>query len=383
MMRIALMALGLAFSPAGAASDGGAGRANAEGVPLLAPARGRPALDARVVDARGVAINPRTENPATWSAHLAVDAEGLWLVAHITDAELGAQDALNVTLEFPAAASGTRTFRFGPDGLKSSRPEDATPAFAQRRVRARVTRSNAGFTLDAHLPLESFPRFPLEDDFLAQLCLTYEDVPKAGGVATRVSNCAPDAPAGYLLPESLRASARAALFLSSEGRRKGGKPGAVFAGSVLSAEARPGGWAGYDLLHFPLRVTAEKPITEASLAPLLAEASLSPVSLRLAVPAQMTTPGGAPLVVFLSGQDPFAVEGKCLGDREIRLALFLVKGNRAERALEWPASTCALGRASSLDLDPQGALTIGYSSGASVEFTWSRDHFERTELGER
>ena len=51
------------------------------------------------------------------------------------------------------------------------------------------------------------------------------------------------------------------------------------------------------------------------------------------------------------------------------------------RALEWPASTCAVGRASSIELDEQGALTIGYSSGSTSGFTWSHDHFERTELG--
>jgi hypothetical protein len=32
-------------------------------------------------------------------------------------------------------------------------------------------------------------------------------------------------------------------------------------------------------------------------------------------------------------------------------------------------------------LDGEGALTLGYASGATIDFIWSGDHFERTEIG--
>ena len=40
-----------------------------------------------------------------------------------------------------------------------------------------------------------------------------------------------------------------------------------------------------------------------------------------------------------------------------------------------------LGRALSVSLDEDGELSVGYSSGATVRFTWDRDHFERVEYG--
>jgi hypothetical protein len=52
-----------------------------------------------------------------------------------------------------------------------------------------------------------------------------------------------------------------------------------------------------------------------------------------------------------------------------------------ERVLDWPAMSCALGRALSVSLDEDGELSVGYSSGATVRFAWDRDHFERIEYG--
>jgi hypothetical protein len=34
-----------------------------------------------------------------------------------------------------------------------------------------------------------------------------------------------------------------------------------------------------------------------------------------------------------------------------------------------------------VSLDEDGELSVGYSSGATVRFTWDRDHFERIEYG--
>lgn len=86
---------------------------------------------------------------------------------------------------------------------------------------------------------------------------------------------------------------------------------------------------------------------------------------------------------MVSGKNPYAVAGQCDSERELRLGLFLVNGKTAQRALEWPAATCALGRAQAVGLDEEGALIIRYSNGATINFAWSGDHFERTELGNR
>jgi hypothetical protein len=87
------------------------------------------------------------------------------------------------------------------------------------------------------------------------------------------------------------------------------------------------------------------------------------------------------VLAVLAGQDPFDADDVCTPDREVRLLLYRVRGKVAERVLEWPARSCALGRALSVSLDPSGELTLGYSSGATVRFIWSRDPVERTEYG--
>jgi len=95
----------------------------------------------------------------------------------------------------------------------------------------------------------------------------------------------------------------------------------------------------------------------------------------------MSLPDGRILLSILTGNDPFFAEGQCNPQSELRLGLYLVQGRTARRALEWPAASCALGRASSVVLEDDGVLTIGYSSGATATFAWSGDHFERTGIG--
>jgi hypothetical protein len=95
----------------------------------------------------------------------------------------------------------------------------------------------------------------------------------------------------------------------------------------------------------------------------------------------MQLPDGKALLAVLTGQDPFAQDESCAPEREMRLAVFWVKGRVGERVLDWPAMSCALGRALSVSLDEDGELSVGYSSGATVRFTWDRDHFERVEYG--
>ena len=76
-----------------------------------------------------------------------------------------------------------------------------------------------------------------------------------------------------------------------------------------------------------------------------------------------------------------ADQDKCDAEQEVRLAMYGVKGNVASRVLEWPAITCGLGRALSIQLSPEGHLQIGYSNGSVANFAYSGDHFERSELG--
>jgi hypothetical protein len=150
---------------------------------------------------------------------------------------------------------------------------------------------------------------------------------------------------------------------------------------VVALEARPGGWVGFGERVEPRWIFADKPLTLPSLRALVSETSLDPSALRLYIPDRMTLPDGGAVLAVFTGQDPFDAEDTCSPEREVRFLLYRVKGRVAERVLDWPARSCALGRALSVSLDPTGELTVGYSSGATQRFIWSHDHFERTEYG--
>jgi hypothetical protein len=157
---------------------------------------------------------------------------------------------------------------------------------------------------------------------------------------------------------------------------------------VLTLEAGDGGWLGYGELPVPSWVQADSPLTQQSLGRLVAGKPADAKAARVNVPEQLRLPDGRILFSVLSGQDPYARDGQCNAAQELRVGLFLVAGRTARRVLDWPASSCALGRALSMQLaegdsDVPGTLTIGYSNGATVNFAWSGDHFERTELGSR
>jgi len=91
---------------------------------------------------------------------------------------------------------------------------------------------------------------------------------------------------------------------------------------------------------------------------------------------------GLPLVGIVTGENPYAVAGKCNGDVELRASFFKVDGTHAHRVLDWPVATCQLGRATAVEMEGD-TLGIGYSNGPVTQFTWMVDHFERTELGNR
>jgi hypothetical protein len=150
---------------------------------------------------------------------------------------------------------------------------------------------------------------------------------------------------------------------------------------VQTVEGRQGGWVGYNGQVDPKWVLGDRPLNEQSLRVLVSDPPIDPAAVRVYVPPRMQLPDGKALLAVLTGQDPFGQDESCAPEREMRLAVFWVKGRVGERVLDWPAMSCSLGRALSVSLDEDGELSVGYSSGATVRFTWDRDHFERVEYG--
>jgi hypothetical protein len=304
---------------------------------------------------------------ATLTARAAMFGDTLYLGIEITDDHPIAGDVVTLTLHAPDAgvAAPGHVFHFGPEGRRSSTPEEA-PAFAQAAVEAVVQRSPHGLAVEVALPPLALPRLPAHGPLLLELCVAYDDLDAEGGEVQRITTCPSGAPVPVKLelPETVLA-----------GLRQRPPP------EVVAVEARPGGWVGFGERIEPRWILADRPITLPTLRALVTDGALDPAALRLYVPDRMTLPDGSALLAVLGGQDPFDADDVCTPEKEVRLLLYRVKGKVAERVLEWPARSCALGRALSVALDPSGELTVGYSSGATVRFLWSRDHFERTEYG--
>jgi hypothetical protein len=367
-MRASLLSLGLLLASAGASAQERPSKA----IPALARA---PKLDGVLKDlASPLTIRP----PASASASASLTARVAWrqttlyVGVEATDDQLLAGDLLTLTLFFPGAgptATGN-TFRFGFDGKRASGPESGTSPYAQEQIAAGVQRAEGKLTLEIAIPVTAFPRFPAAEPLVLDLCVTYEDQDAVGQKATSLSNCKD----GGMIGEALR--------LPDE-FRKGLKlkPPA----NVLALEATRGGWLGWDVLHFPYWVQADKPLDSDSLRAMAAMDSVDPEKVDVNVPDSLALSDKRTLLTVVSGKNPYALEGRCDAEHELRLGLYLLtgKGRTAQRALEWPAATCALGRALSVSLDEDGALSIGYSNGAIINFAWSGDHFERTEIGKR
>ncbi|MGZ3459185.1 MAG: hypothetical protein ACXU86_11855 [Archangium sp.] len=277
-----------------------------------------------------------------------------------TTGEQQAGEPLTLTLFFPEAgptASG-HVFSFGPEGKRASPPESGTPEFAQKQVEAGAQRKGHTESFEVAIPARAFPRFPAKEPLVLDLCLT----------SGNVSNCQ----GGEMMGDALR--------LPDDFRKGLGlKPPA----GVVALEGRPEGWLGDGALHFPAWVQADEPLTPAMLEGMVTPHPTTAQKAGVNVPETLSLPNGKPLVAVLSGESPYAADGRCDEGKELRLGLYLVKGKTAQRVLEWPAATCALGRAINVVLDEEGALSIGYSNGPIINFAWSGDHFERTELGKR
>jgi hypothetical protein len=329
-------------------------------VPSLARA---PKLDGNLKDfpaTLGVKPPASMNASASFTARAGWRKDTLYVGVEVQGDQLQAGDALTLSLFFPDAgptATG-HVFRIGPDGKPASPLDENTPEFAQKLVQTGVQRKDNALALEVAIPARAFPRFPAQEPLVFDLCLTYKDV----------SNCK----GGGMLGEALRLP---------DDFRKGLKLKPPK--SVVAFERHPNGWLGYGRLHFPDWVEADKPLTHELLDDLVTDAPVDPETAGVNVPETLSLPNGKPLLSVLSGENPYAAQGTCDGDKELRLGLYLVKGKTAQRVLEWPAATCALGRATSVVLDEEGALSIGYSNGPTINFAWSGDHFERTELGKR
>ncbi|WP_224241692.1 DOMON domain-containing protein [Hyalangium gracile] len=367
-MRAPLLSLCLLLAPAISHGQERASKA----VPALSKA---PKLDGKFKDfAPSVTFRPpaSTEDTASFTARVAWRKDTLYVGVEATDDRLVAGDLVTLTLFFPGAGPTAigNTFRFAFDGKRASPPDSGTSAFAQEKAEVGVLREDDRLNLEIALPVTAFPRFPSVDPLVFDLCVTFEDQDAVGQKAAPVSNCKD---AG-MIGEALKLP---------DDFRKGLKLKPPEAANAL--EAISGGWLGWGVLHYPVWVEAEKPLSPESLRSMVASDSVDPEKVNVNVPETLTLPGGRTLLTVVSGKDPYAVEGKCDSEHELRLGLYLLtaKGRTAQMVLEWPAATCALGRALSVNLEEDGALSIGYSNGAITNFVWSGDHFERTQLGKR
>jgi hypothetical protein len=339
-------------------------------VPTLAK---EPKLDGSLSDLAGsLVLKPIDDDKATagFTAKVGFRKDTLFLGVDVTDDKVTQGDLLRVTLHFPEAGATARgyTYRFALDGKRAPEPDVGAPDFANALVRLAVKRGDKGLTFEAAFPARALPRFPARDPLVLDLCLAYEDRDEVAADVYTVSNCMSGtmATGALRLPDELRRNLKL-------------KP----PDSIDGLEARATAWLGFAALRYPKWIVSDQDLTADSLVQLAADAPVDPDRAKIPVPGNMTVKDGRTLWPVLSGKDPYAVEGECNAEEELRLGLYAVKGKVADRVLEWPAATCALGRALSFSFNDEGSLTIGYSNGSTTTFAWSTDHFERTEFGAR
>jgi hypothetical protein len=327
-------------------------------------------VDAQLKDlARGLELTP--VQGKAWTAKVITHRSTLHVGFQAKDEQITDGDLVEVSLYFPQAGPTGQwhAWRFGLAGLRGS-PDELTPAFTRSLISARAAVREGGFVLEAAIPAAAFPRFPAKDPLVVELCISWDNPgPSDGGhPSARSSNCA----GGTMKPGPVRLhdDFRKALDF---------KP----PDTVAWLEPRADGWLGHGNLHYPAWVAAHEPLAAPQLRRMVTERPIDPHSVGINLPDALVLPDNRTVLSVLAGKDPYEVEGRCDADRELRLALYLVVGRTAQRVLEWPAATCALGRAAAIELDERGELTLGYTNGATVTFQWSRDRFERTQIGSR
>lgn len=357
--------LGLALAVAAAA------RADERPVRVVPTLKTAPAIDGDLADWGGGVELPATAGAsASLTPRVAVDGSDVLVGVTVVDGQIGPGDLLDLSLFFPGAGPAAHgfTYRFAFDGPRAFDDETAAPAAAQRLVVAQVKRTPKGMVVEARLPPRALPAFPVKGPLAFDLCLAYQDRGAVGAPAAEVKSCSGGSmgKTALALPESWRAGLK--LPKAPAG--------------LVAVEGRRGGWVGYGERHELRWVRSDEPLTEGSLAAMVTDAPLNPEAIGLSPPRLVLEAAGRkPIFSVLSGKDPQPGDVPCDAAKEVRLSLFLVDGKTAAQVLEVPAVTCALGRATAVVLDGEGSLSIGYSSGVIATYSWSTDHFERTEYG--
>ncbi len=290
----------------------------------------------------------------------------LWVGVQVTDDKVTEADELTVTLFFPGAGVTARghSFKFGSDGARAPAAEAQVPPYATEAVKAAVKPDAKGFTLEAAFPAKSLPRFQARTQLAMTICLEYSDNDE--DKTTQLTSCQGGDMIGgpTRLPDELRRVVKVQPPPDVEG-----------------LEVRGNGVVGFAELHYPTWGYTDGQMTADGLRVLIAGAdSIDPQKAKLPISDNLVLPDNRPLYTVLTGTNPYSGD-KCDAEQEVRLAMYGVKGNVASRVLEWPAITCGLGRALSIQLSPEGHLQIGYSNGSVANFAYSGDHFERSELG--
>lgn len=302
------------------------------------------------------------------SARVAYWRDVLYLGIDVTGDKAAAAELAEVEIHFPGAGATARgyTYRFAPDGKRAADPETGPPALANSWVQSTTRRTDHGWVLEARFPAKSLPRFPAKDPLLLELCVTYQRRTQVAGTVAAVSNCEGGSMRGEMLrlPDDFRRALK--LDLPKD---------------VAALEGREHGWVGFALLHYPVWMISDRPMTSELLRTFFLEQVHDPVAARISLPARMHLPNGRQLAAILTGSDPFLEGGGCNPENELKMGIYVLQGRTARNVLEWPAASCKLGRASSVVVDNEGALSVAYAGGATVNFIWSGDHFERTEIG--
>ncbi|MFO0601398.1 MAG: hypothetical protein U0228_39220 [Myxococcaceae bacterium] len=291
----------------------------------------------------------------------------LFVGVTVDDDKLLSDDTLDVTLFFPESGTTSKgvVYRFGQDGLHEAPADIGAPPFAQKLIKAATKPTKNGFALELAVPARALPRFQAFKQLALTLCADYADLDAEGAEPTKITTC----PTGEMasgptrIPDELRKNLKLAPTADVEG-----------------IEAREKGWLGYSKLHYPTWAVGDETFTAESIADVIAgEEAIPPASVNLPA-VKLILPDNRPIFTILTGKNPYSKDS-CVSGNELRMAMYVTKDKVASRVLEWPAATCKLGRAMRIELSPEGGLEIGYTSGTTHHFTWTVDHFERSELG--
>ena len=326
-----------------------------------------PKLDGVLKDFQGTELKVAKEAANVLTLKAGFRKDTLYLAITAKDDKVVMGDSIAVNLFFPTAGTTARGFKylFGPDGRRND--PDGAPLWAQGLVKVGVRADTKSLNLEIAFPARSLPRMPAQLQLALNICVDFMDKDEEGELTVNTSCTAGEMVGGPIrLPDELRKNLKLSAPADVEG-----------------LEARPNGWVGYAVLHYPIWAEADNTLTPGSLAELIAgDRAIDPKTVQIPMPRKMELNDNRPIFTVMTGENPY-VGDQCNAENELRMAMYVIKDSTAARVLEWPAATCSLGRAMSFELNNDGGLTIGYTNGSTAHFSWSNDHFERSELGKK